>query len=220
MPEEKKKSSGLLKIGCILFILCGLLCVGIIGGTGWFLYSTWKKPCNQYVELINQEKYEDLYNKLSEGWKNQMTLEQFTAFEKQRKELLGDIKKISFTLPPEQQSEDAEILSLEFNTEFENDTGSIIFTLKQVELEYFVQYVEYKSPKVEKAIKEGKLLLAPGKPVLTKVDGDVESDKNKRDDKPKEEAVDDKPKEEAPKDEAVKDEAPKEEAPKEEAPNP
>ena len=65
MSEEKKKSSGLLKIGCVLFILFGLLCVGIIGGSIFFGYKWMTKPCDDYVEFINQDKYDDAYFNLS-----------------------------------------------------------------------------------------------------------------------------------------------------------
>ena len=93
MSDSHDQDSRLLRNGCIIGCLgCGgLILVVVLGLTGLFFWSqrTLTPTTEEFLEAIEQERYEDAWSLMSEVWRADHALDEFRDEWIQRRERLG-----------------------------------------------------------------------------------------------------------------------------------
>ena len=112
----------------IVAIVIILLVMAIIAGAIFILNKNASKPedtLSAYISLLNEQKYEEMYNMISENSKTQISQEDFI---KRNKNIYEGIDAYDIKVTPSETTKDGKTYSIKYDESMSTSAGTITFT--------------------------------------------------------------------------------------------
>lgn len=145
---DEKKGRGCFFYGCLVSLgVFGLVMAAL---AGVYLYGTRSLAPypEKFLSLVDSGDFKGAYDMVGDGWKKQMTLEQFTEFEKSMKDALGACQSKTMDGVAVNSNNGVTTARLVFGANFAKGPAKLTFNMEKQGDEWKIQGLNYQSPLV------------------------------------------------------------------------
>ena len=112
----------------IIIAIVAILVIAIIAGAIFIINKKAPKPedaLSTYISLLNEQKYEEMYNMISEYSKSQISQDDFV---KRNKNIYEGIDAYDIKITPSETTKDGKTYSIKYDESMSTSAGTISFT--------------------------------------------------------------------------------------------
>ena len=112
----------------VIIAIVIILAIAVIAGAIFIINKNAPKPeetLSAYISLLNEQKYEEMYNMISENSKTQISQEDFI---KRNKNIYEGIDAYDIKVTPSETTKDGKTYSIKYDESMSTSAGTITFT--------------------------------------------------------------------------------------------
>lgn len=112
----------------LIIVAVLILVVAIIAGVVFFINKNAQKPedtLSKYISLINEQKYDEMYNLISENSKTQISQEDFV---KRNKNIFEGIDAYDIKITPSETVKDGKVYNIKYDESMSTSAGTVTFS--------------------------------------------------------------------------------------------